>query len=222
MKLFSALLLCTLTATTAADSKKATAADCEPVVKKIWPVMVEMAKAANHPLKDTERAAMVTECKSSVAKDPTDPTMLCVIAAAGTPAVKACLADATKAYVNSSKKTEAALQLNKLGKDAKVYFITNAAFPKGKAKQLPEKACCAQAGHKCAVTSIWQKDPTWSALDFQIDEPNLFQYTYESDGKTFKATAVGDVSCGGHPETYTLNGKVVDGNPVLELVEPKH
>ncbi len=221
MKLVSSLLLCMLATTAGADPKKATAADCEPVVKKMWPVVQEMAKAANHPLKDSDRPLMVDECKKGVAKNPDDPTMLCVMAAADTPAVKACLEVATKAYVDKSKKTEASLQLNKLSKNLKVYFITNDAFPKGKAKLLPETACCAQPDHKCAVTKAWEKDPMWSALDFQIDEANLFQYAYESDGKTFKATAVGDVSCTGHPQTFTASGKVVNGNVTVEIVEPK-
>ncbi len=221
MQLLPILLLCALGGTAGADPKKPTAADCETIVKKLWPVVEEKAKAANHPLKDSDRPAMVEECKKGFVKNPGDPTMACVMAAADTPAVKACLDVALKDYADKAKKTEATLQLNKIGKNAKVSFITSSVFPKGKAKLLPEKACCAQADHKCAVTTAWAKDPVWAAIDFQIDEANLFQYAYESDGKTFKATAVGDVSCSGHPQTYTMNGKIVDGNPVVELVEPK-
>jgi hypothetical protein len=114
------------------------------------------------------------------------------------------------------KMTEAQLQLNKIGKSAKVAFVSDAAFPKGKAAMLPAKPCCPD---KCPPAA-WASDPVWKALDFQIDEPNLFQYTYESDGQTFTATAVGDLDCDGVAITYTLAGKVTNGNPEVNLTEP--
>lgn len=191
----------------------------------MWPVLQELAKTAGKAITDADRTAFVDECKKSVAKDPDhpDPTMVCILAAADTPAVKACMATATQAYTDKAKATEAALQLNKLGKNAKIFFSVNAQFPVGKASTLPEKPCCSQANHRCAVTAAWAKDPIWTAFDFQLDDPNLFQYTYASPapGLTFKASATGDVSCSGKPVTYTLEGKVVDGKPIVTLTEPK-
>jgi hypothetical protein len=135
----------------------------------------------------------------------------CVVALLGTAA----------ADPKPAPKNEAQLQLTKLGKNLRTYFITSDAFPKGKAAQLPEKACCAQPNHKCAVTKAWEKDSVWATLDFQIDDPNQFQYTFESDGKTAKATAVGDPTCSGKPVTYTLEAKAVGGNPQFTITEPK-
>lgn len=225
MKLIACALVTGLVATAAADPKKLTAADCAPLVAKLWPVVQELAKAAGKPVAESERTTFVDECKKAIAKDPdhADPMLVCVAAAADTPAVKACMAAATQAYADKAKRTEAPLNLNKLGKNAKIYFITSAQFPVGKASTLPEKPCCPQANHRCAVSKAWAKDPVWAALDFQIDDPNLFQYTYTSlaPGLTFKATATGDVSCSGKPVTYTLDGKIVDGNPVVTLTEPQ-
>jgi hypothetical protein len=57
-------------------------------------------------------------------------------------------------------------------------------------------------------------------MEFQIDEPFRYRYSYESDGQTFTATAVGDPDCDGKPGTYTLTGSVDNGNPKVELKEP--
>jgi hypothetical protein len=118
-------------------------------------------------------------------------------------------------------KSEAQLQLNKLGKNAKVYFITNAAYMKGKAAVLPAGNCCAGPDKKCAVvTDAFAKDPVWKELDFSIDEPSSFSYSYESDGATFTATAVGDPECSGTMQTYKLEGKAEAGNPSYTITGP--
>lgn len=121
-------------------------------------------------------------------------------------------------YMKKSKTTEAALQLNKLGKNAKTFYITNAQFPKGMAPLTPSAPCCGQPNNKCAPAD-WSAD-VWKALDFQIDRPTLFQYSYASDGDTFNATAVGDLDCDGIFITYTLSGTADQGNPHVRLTEP--
>ena len=63
-------------------------------------------------------------------------------------------------------------------------------------------------------------DPVWQALDFQIDHPTLFQYSYASDGTSFNATAVGDLDCDGTFITYTLSGTAENGNVQVKLTEP--
>jgi len=123
-------------------------------------------------------------------------------------------------YTHKSRKSEAAVQLNKLMKNLKVAYITNAQFPKGRSGPTPAQSCCGQPSNKCAVTQDWMNDPVWSALDFQIDEPNLFQYSYESDGKTVHVTAVGDLDCDGVAATYTLDMASENGNPTSKITEP--
>jgi Tfp pilus assembly protein PilE len=128
-------------------------------------------------------------------------------------------------YMHKSKASEASLELNKLGKNAKVYFITNSEFPKGTAAQLPKssggKGCCGSPNNKCAVSTEWASDPVWSQLDFQIDEPGNYRYTYTSDGKSFLATAVGDLDCDGEEATYTLTGDAdASGNISTKLITP--
>jgi type II secretory pathway pseudopilin PulG len=123
-------------------------------------------------------------------------------------------------YMKKSKKTEAALQLNKLAKNLKVAHITNNAFPKGKTPLTPAKSCCGAAGNKCDDAKAWQ-NPIWQELDFQIDEPHLFRYGYESNGKTFMVRAVGDLDCDGNEIAYVLTGTVdAQGNVSTTIVEP--
>jgi hypothetical protein len=64
------------------------------------------------------------------------------------------------------------------------------------------------------------KDPVWQALDFSIEEPHRFRYTYESDGKTATATAIGDLDCDGTAITYTLSATAPDGTPTVQITEP--
>jgi hypothetical protein len=125
-------------------------------------------------------------------------------------------------YTHKAKVPEANLMLNRIGKNAKVVYITSSSFPVGDAPLTPVgPGCCAGPKYHCAVNDKDWQQATWQALDFQIDEPTLFQYSYHSDGKTFTAQAVGDLDCDGTFITYTLTGTVDStGNPSVSLSEP--
>jgi type II secretory pathway pseudopilin PulG len=123
-------------------------------------------------------------------------------------------------YTKKAKRTEASLQLNKLSKNAKVYYSINAELPKGEVALTPAESCCKSPGIKCVPTATTWASPVWQSLDFQIDEPHLFRYSYKSDGKTLTATAVGDLDCDGTEIAWTLSGTIVDGAPVLEITPP--
>jgi len=126
-------------------------------------------------------------------------------------------------YMKRSKKTEAALQLNKLAKNAKRAYSETSSFPTGSAPLTPPQPCCGQRNNHCpAVPEQYAASPVWRALDFQIDEPTLFQYSYSAsaDGQSFVATAVGDLDCDGVFITYELSGTASNGNPSVTLTEP--
>ena len=126
-------------------------------------------------------------------------------------------------YTKRSKKTEAALQLNKIGKSAKRAYAETGKYPVGTAPLTPADPCCGQPNNHCAaVPSLYAANPVWRALDFQIDEPTLFQYSYRgsADGQSFEAKAVGDLDCDGVFITYELAGTVSSGNPAVTLTEP--
>jgi type IV pilus assembly protein PilA len=131
-------------------------------------------------------------------------------------------------YMKRSKKTEAALQLNKVGKNAKRVYSEQSAYVVGTALQLPAKpgagGCCGGGGaspnHCLAVPAAFAADAVWKNLDFQIDEDSLFYYDYTGTATTFTSKATGDLDCDGTEIVYTLNGTAVAGNPAVQLIEP--
>lgn len=123
-------------------------------------------------------------------------------------------------YTKKSKVTEAALQLNKLGKNAKTAYIVNAEFPKGTVGPTPAKSCCEGPNMKCAPDPAAWSNPVWQAIEFSVDEPHLYRYSYESDGKTFTAKAMGDLDCDGTEAVWVMKGTADNGNPSISIEEP--
>jgi len=134
-------------------------------------------------------------------------------------------------YIKRSKKTEASLQLNKIGKNAKRVFSETGSYVDKKSTVLPAhpgngtgKGCCGGGGgdgnHCAAQPAEFAKDAIWTALDFQIDEPTLFYYLYDGTPATFVATATGDLDCDGTEIQYTLTGTSEKGNPAVTITEP--
>ena len=128
-------------------------------------------------------------------------------------------------YIKRSKKSEASLQLNKIGKNAKRYYAETGSYVATTSNTVPTPvtglACCGNATNHCpAAPSSFVADTTWTALDFQIDEPTLFVYKYTGAAQSFTATAVGDLDCDGTAITYTLAGTADKGNPTVTITEP--
>jgi prepilin-type N-terminal cleavage/methylation domain-containing protein len=128
-------------------------------------------------------------------------------------------------YMKRSKKTEASLQLNKIGKNAKRVYSETSSYTVGTAAALPGKpgpgGCCGTANNHCPpVPATFAADPVWKALDFQVDEESLFIYDYTGAAATFTAKATGDLDCDGTEIIYTLAGTASSGNPAVTLTEP--
>ncbi|HEY0993203.1 MAG TPA: prepilin-type N-terminal cleavage/methylation domain-containing protein [Kofleriaceae bacterium] len=128
-------------------------------------------------------------------------------------------------YMKRSKKTEASLQLNKMGKNAKRVYSESSSFVVGTAAQLPAKpgggGCCGGPNNHCAaVPASFAADAIWKQLDFQIDEASLFYYDYTGAAATFTGKATGDLDCDNTEIVYTLAGTATAGNPAVTLTEP--
>ncbi|HUS29446.1 MAG TPA: prepilin-type N-terminal cleavage/methylation domain-containing protein [Kofleriaceae bacterium] len=125
--------------------------------------------------------------------------------------------------MTKSKQSEALLRLNELGKNAKVYYQANTTYPQGTAGVLPgaDGDACKGPGRKFAADSAaWQGDQVWLALDFHVDEANLFSYHYTSTtANNAEALAVGDTDCDKHLVTYKLALSVPE-NPAGEIIKP--
>ena len=131
-------------------------------------------------------------------------------------------------YMKRSKKTEASLQLNKIGKNAKRAYSETSSYVVGTAAQLPAKpgagGCCGSSGtspnHCKADPSAFTTAGVWKQLDFEIDEDTLFYYAYTGTTTDYTATAVGDLDCDGTEITYSLSGTAANGQPAYSLSEP--
>jgi type IV pilus assembly protein PilA len=128
-------------------------------------------------------------------------------------------------YMKRSKKTEASLQLNKIGKNAKRAYSESSSYVVGTAGQLPAKpgagGCCGGPNNHCAANSAgFAGDTAWKSLDFQIDEDSLFYYDYTGTATTFTAKATGDLDCDNTEIVYTLTGAATAGNPSVTMTEP--
>src|SRR5687768_11784991 len=109
-------------------------------------------------------------------------------------------------YMKKSKKTEAALQLNKIAKNNKVLFISGASYSLGSETITPSTMCCGQPNNKCVPAAGDWAVSGWQNLDFQVDEPHLFQYTYTSGTTTDAvALATGDLDCDTTSIIYTMD-----------------
>lgn len=125
----------------------------------------------------------------------------------------------------SRKLGEWELSLNAIQKANSREFAENGSFVRGSVGLTPAKSCCDYPGKYCPASSVdWvgtAAAPTpWDGLDFEMTKRFLFQYSYESDGQTFEARAVGDLDCDGETLEYVLRGRVANGNPSYELTKP--
>jgi prepilin-type N-terminal cleavage/methylation domain-containing protein len=126
-------------------------------------------------------------------------------------------------YMKKGKSSEAELQLAKIKTNAKANFNTDSSYPVVTAALTPTSPCCTQdAGgkKKCAVNATDWATASWQALDFQLDEPFYFQYSYTGTANAYTATAVGDLDCDATTITYSLAGTVTNGNPSAALTKP--
>ena len=126
-------------------------------------------------------------------------------------------------YIRRSKTVEATMNVRKLFDSSVSYFEGEHADKGGNsiAKMFPSApttnptpalhACCGQTGDKCAPAPTNFADPTWSALNFSVDDPFYFSYQYNSagteTGANFQAYAFGDLDCDSIYSTFMRGGR---------------
>jgi type II secretory pathway pseudopilin PulG len=123
-------------------------------------------------------------------------------------------------YMDKGKRTEPELMLMRIERGAQRYAMERGELPVGSAPPTPAIPCCAGPDHRCYEPQSWEPF-AWQQLDFSIEKPHRFQYSYESDGKTFTARAVGDTDCDGSAVTYELRGVIgASGTAIFERRGP--
>jgi type IV pilus assembly protein PilA len=124
-------------------------------------------------------------------------------------------------YIRRSKTVEATMNLRKMFDSAVSYYESEQTDPNGNivAKQFPgtqaatppANDCCGQVGQKCAPNpTLWQT-PTWNALNFSVDDPHYYWYSFTSTpgaGAKFDATANGNLNCDAVYSTFMRHGQV--------------
>ena len=130
-------------------------------------------------------------------------------------------------YIRRSKTTEATMNIRKLFDSSVAYFEEEHATQAGLivAKQFPltvaitpgTTAAALPGGKHPPLASYWTDvNGTWNALNFSVDDPFYYQYTYVSSGvdtaSAFTARANGDLNGDAVLSTFERIGLVVAGN----------
>jgi hypothetical protein len=111
-------------------------------------------------------------------------------------------------YAKKTKRRRDRLHLEQLVRTAQRYHDEHDQFPTGTTGPTPPLGtCCSPGGGGggfaregyCAPMMEYWLDPTWEALQFSVDDPDVFAYEYEAapDGQSFTARAHGDTDCDG-------------------------
>lgn len=115
----------------------------------------------------------------------------------------------------TTMRSEAALNVERMFKEVKVYYAERDSIPmETGAPTPPEGSCCSTERTKCeADPALWKAEP-WASLDFTIDERHYFSYSFrpEPSGKGFTISAYGDLDCDGKSAVYyQIVGTIRDG-----------
>jgi type IV pilus assembly protein PilA len=135
-------------------------------------------------------------------------------------------------YIKKSKTSEASLNLNKIGKNLKTQFDADNAFPGAPAGPSPTNTpsggnnCCGGHGtpvngtagavnNKCDAKPNEFGTGGWAALEFSVNEPSQYQYSYAptattvGSAATVEAYAIGDLDCNTVSSTWTLQATAI-------------
>jgi len=131
-------------------------------------------------------------------------------------------------YIRRSKTTEATMNLRKLYDSSVSYYneehalrgggITARMFPSTIGSTPAAKACNGGTSQKNAPSATTWSAATWQGLNFAVDDPFYYQYSYTSAGtgnaSQFTAAANGDLDCDGTFSTFERVGTVDAANNV--------
>ncbi len=118
-------------------------------------------------------------------------------------------------YIRRAKPGEAILGLDRIRYAARAHAAADRfdprghlllrGFPVARTGWVPSTPCCDQGGTCQPDAAGWSVTP-WKELHFQLTAPHYYQWRYESDGRSFKAEARGDLDCDGIYSEYVLRG----------------
>ena len=126
-------------------------------------------------------------------------------------------------YISKSKSGEARQFVKKISDGARAYFLDpnyrrnsivpiRPQFPAPTQAPTPAIGSCCSTGSKCAPdASQWDND-VWTALQFSVDDPHFYSYSFAVDNtvgsEAYTARANGDLDCDGDFSTFEMFGVV--------------
>lgn len=124
--------------------------------------------------------------------------------------------------VRRSKSSEATINLRRMFDGAITSYQSEqvdrsgqgreARFPATVAPTPGEDACCQQGGLRCDPDPVAFRQPTWQALQFALDDPHYYWYTFISEGEgvaaAFTARSSGNLDCDDLYSTFERIGFV--------------
>jgi type IV pilus assembly protein PilA len=143
-------------------------------------------------------------------------------------------------YVKNAKTAEARDALGRMAKDATAAYnresMTSKVMGLGSTTGISHQLCASATAVPDQVPKAakYQSKPTdwmtgsatagWTCLKFSMDDPQYFQYDYQSTNATagpFTALAKGDLDGDGNPSTFSLGGTIgKDGEKQVAIVAP--
>jgi prepilin-type N-terminal cleavage/methylation domain-containing protein len=136
-------------------------------------------------------------------------------------------------YVRKSKTSEAALSLNKIGKNEKTKYQAESTFTSqssgGVIPTRPKSSgCCGGNGgtpgqmpNKCTPdAAAFKNDVAFNDMEFSIDEPSEYVYSYTGGSQVATAYAIGDLDCDKVEAVWRLKLEGAQNGASATLIPP--
>ena len=127
-------------------------------------------------------------------------------------------------YMRKGKNSEAQVQLNRLSKSAKLFFVENSYFPDLVGAAIPGSVSCVKISSTGWDDGNATVDSAWEQMEFVIPDSEhiLFQYEYvpvAAPVVNFTAYARGDLNCDGTFLTWEAQGTIANGMAGITMAQ---
>jgi type IV pilus assembly protein PilA len=108
-------------------------------------------------------------------------------------------------YIKKSKSSEASMMLHKLDMGARELLASGQPLPPSVGPTPDPMECFNGGSEKHAPNASHWENPTWTALQFSMDDPHYYSYEFVNKGDQYELRAYGDLDCDGALSTFILH-----------------